>query len=375
MAAGAKKKRKTSKGNNRKTQVSRHGNYTIALNESTRSIVIAAILVASAAFMFYRAGDSFSGYLGFNEGYYTNLAVAYSKMPLFKIITAPLDFNNPPLYVFALTLFFKILGATTTVARLVSIIFSTAAVYFTYKLGRLVYNDFVGLLGALFLALTPAFQLVGRNVQLEAPMLFFVLASLYFYIKSLSEEGENNTIVAGVLMGFGLLTKLPVIIVFAGIVLWHLLSKQWNLLFRKRFYLFSALTFLIGFSWFAYQAIFQRQAFGSSQGYLAGTIAFPDISFLKDTFLIELFWALSPVVFIIAIVAVIFKAIELSKSKSAGSEGLLMTVLSLFTILYLFYHYHSYYMLPMFPLLLLFSADFMGSRIKDARRGLSLIHI
>ena len=234
--------------------------------------------------MLYRADDSFRGFLSFNEGFYTDIATQYANMPLYRVITAPLDLNNPPLYLLLLTIAFKVFGVGVFVARSLSIVFSLASVYFLYKLGKHFYGSVAGLMAALLFALNPALQLVGRNIQPEALFLFLVLSSIYFYLLSVEQENARMAVISGILLGLGILTKLPAVLVLMGIVVWHLAAKQKQLLIDRRFYQFSATALVVGTSWFIYQAASRAIYFLIRKDVLPELLLFPIFIFLKISF-------------------------------------------------------------------------------------------
>jgi hypothetical protein len=74
----------------------------------------------------------------------------------------------------------------------------------------------------------------------------------------------------------------------------------------------------------------------------------------------ESYWAFSPVISILVMVAVIYAAI-----KRPGYSGLVLIAIALNSVFYLFYHFHTYYLLPIVPLSLLLVGIMLDSFLKN----------
>src|SRR5260370_40138412 len=70
-------------------------------------------------------------------------------------------------------------GVSDVKGRAVVVAFGLATIWVTYLLGRLLYNQVVGLAAAAFMAVIPIAVGVRREVILEGPGPFFDTAALY----------------------------------------------------------------------------------------------------------------------------------------------------------------------------------------------------
>ncbi len=75
--------------------------------------------------------------------------------------------------------------ALLLVARLLSVLMSTATVWCVYRAGRRLFGREASLLAALALALSPSFVYYAKTANLEAPYLFWFALSLNFYLAAL----------------------------------------------------------------------------------------------------------------------------------------------------------------------------------------------
>lgn len=89
--------------------------------------------------------------------------------------------HHPQLLPISLAGAIAVFGDNFWTVRLVPILFSVATVVIFYLLLRRFFNPVSGLLSVAFLMVTPMFLYFGKMADHEAPTLFFVVLSLYFY--------------------------------------------------------------------------------------------------------------------------------------------------------------------------------------------------
>ncbi len=122
------------------------------------------------------------------------------------------------------------------------VLFSAGSIYFTYLVGKTMFDKKTGFLSAFFLAITPVFFLYSGYILTDIPSLFFVLVSLYFLVKDASKP---NYIFCGIFAGLAFLTRFPHGLFLAGILLFFgikfLLKRT-----KKNFYplLYISMSFL-----------------------------------------------------------------------------------------------------------------------------------
>lgn len=92
----------------------------------------------------------------------------YSKGFSVKYVIDSLRTNEgmqPPFYLICLHYVLKYLGSNTFMLRLISIILSLISIFLIYTLGKILYNEYVGILSAIFLSLSPYGVMYGPMVR------------------------------------------------------------------------------------------------------------------------------------------------------------------------------------------------------------------
>jgi len=136
----------------------------------------------------------------------------------------------PPLYSMMATLFSILLGLSTFAIRLPGAIFGALTLFATYKFGKLLYNDRVGFISTVLLSSYPFFYVSSHGAGLDIPITFFVVMALYFLYKALVEARQSSYLYAGLMLGLGLLTKYPIILlVLSMTIILLLLMKKIHL--------------------------------------------------------------------------------------------------------------------------------------------------
>jgi mannosyltransferase len=98
--------------------------------------------------------------------------------------------THPPLYYIVLH-FWLVFGESETMVRLLSVLFSVAAVPLMFRVGRELYGDNrAGLLAAAILAFSPFQVWYAQETRMYAMLTFLVLASAAFFIRALRGKGD-----------------------------------------------------------------------------------------------------------------------------------------------------------------------------------------
>lgn len=131
---------------------------------------------------------------------------------------------HPPFYYELLALTLRTFGESLLVGHIFNLVFTLLLVFYTYLLGRLLYNSVAGFFAALLLFFSPLVFAQSGLVHLEIPFAFFSIATIYYYLK--------DKILAYTLFGSMLvLTKEPSVLVILGVLIYHLFFR--NGLFKK----------------------------------------------------------------------------------------------------------------------------------------------
>jgi 4-amino-4-deoxy-L-arabinose transferase-like glycosyltransferase len=183
-------------------------------------LILGALIRVWAAFYFQTASVSLS-YLGFDESVYYSLAknmgessiFSYTlkgSIPYFQDYTVwyleePL-FHHPPLFVWLLFLWHRILGDGLLVSRFLNVVLGSLTIYVTYLIGSRI-NLKVGILSALFISIS-AFNIQQSALILTETLLtllcaLFILWSLRF----VENKSSFNLIAMGTILGLSMWTK------------------------------------------------------------------------------------------------------------------------------------------------------------------------
>jgi hypothetical protein len=109
------------------------------------------------------------------------------------------------LYTYVLSGVSAVFGLNAVSLRIVSVLAAAGSLPAFYALARKLFNRWVGLAGVVLLALSPWLAEDGRAALYFAPVLLFVLLSLFFFYKGFFEEDRRSKVLATV---FFLLTPL-----------------------------------------------------------------------------------------------------------------------------------------------------------------------
>lgn len=328
---------------------------------SASTVLIWAFLIASFAFAlwlrFYRLGDPIGGFHAFNEGFYARVSAIDVTRGAFDWVTSPVDLNNPPLYSLLVTWAFKLFAPSDMMARSVSALAGVVTVGLTGLLGSELWNRRAGVIAALVLALMPGAVIVSRNAQTDPLMVALALGALLAWVYSARGDGIGWAITSGVLLGLGLLTKLPAILVVPAMVTWDVMRTgglSWLKTRRTAAAAIAALACVL--PWYVVRFSSGAAEFMKWQ---TTTVSRTGV-FLKGDFvrsmIVEPFWMLS----VVAVAAVVLGLAVMARKRQAGDATVAVLLVSALVFL-VFFHFHTYYWLVAAPALALVAGRGLGS--------------
>ena len=115
--------------------------------------------------------------------------------------------SRSPLFLLLLTVPIKLFGVGFLAGRLVIILFSTISVFFIYKIGKLLYNEKVGLLSAFIYAFSPVFLWWGFTIKNDPVENTFVICALYFFLLGIYKKRNYYFLINGVLLGLAVMVR------------------------------------------------------------------------------------------------------------------------------------------------------------------------
>jgi uncharacterized membrane protein len=192
-------------------------------DRATIARIVGIIIVATVAVGLRVWGINQLGY-NTDEAVYAGQAAAIAKDPTLKDIF-PIFRAHPLLFQFLLALVFTF-GVSDLAGRLVAVAIGLAAVYMTYRLGKLLYGVKAGLLAGLFMALMPYHVIVSRQVLLDGPLVFCTTLALFFLARYAMTQRPAWIYLTGVGMGLTFLAKETGIILLGAIYAFLALSRE-----------------------------------------------------------------------------------------------------------------------------------------------------
>jgi 4-amino-4-deoxy-L-arabinose transferase-like glycosyltransferase len=187
------------------------------LSDRTRTLLAPLFLLALALpLLLFRLG-TFPA-IWFDEGYKLNAARVLAERGMYASYTVngyiPFDpgISSGPLDVTAVALSLKLFGLNVVAARLPSVIFSLIAVLGLYAIATFIYGQRAGFIAALVALAAPPLGdinllILGRQTLGEPAALALMLVGLWLWFKSWEKESWRNAVLAGIIMGVGMLSK------------------------------------------------------------------------------------------------------------------------------------------------------------------------
>ena len=157
-------------------------------------------------------------------------------------------FKHPPVFVLMIYTSVKIFGTTALGAGFFPVFLGSLAVGLVYLLGSLIGGRIVGILSALFMFMDPAAVMSSQKVWMDAPLMFFMLLTVYAYYKGIREKKAVFFFLGGTAAGMSVMIKYPGILTFLGVILFAFLCVP-GLFRNKKFLVSLVLPVLISMPW------------------------------------------------------------------------------------------------------------------------------
>ncbi len=167
-----------------------------------------------------------------------------AKMSLTDLFTKflPGDFH-PPLYYLIIKYWTALFGVSEISLRFPSVIFGLGAIYFTYLIGKKIFNTKVGLVSALLLSTSGLAIYYSQEARMYSMAMFLVIVAVYLFIK----EKWLYFSIALALIGMTDYIALLILLVF-----WIMGFKKKTLSLRSWSFIIAHIPLLLSFSvWFS----------------------------------------------------------------------------------------------------------------------------
>lgn len=220
----------------------------LTIEKKTESYYFWLILLLAFILIFFRLTR---GDIVRDDAHYSFRALSYLDYMASQKQTVPLQwFGNipgwsklsfhdaPPMVFVVQNLFFKIFGDNAFAARLPFAIAGLFSVAFVFLITRELYSVKTALLASFFIAINNYFIWISRIGYLEAIVLVFILAAIYFFLKS--KEKSNYILFSGLFFGLALLSKYTSFYLFP-VFLVYILWQRRDLIKEHKYKFFSAI--------------------------------------------------------------------------------------------------------------------------------------
>ncbi len=114
---------------------------------------------------------------------------------------------KPPLFMWTVGIFRKLIPDPLVAGRLVSILSGLMVTLGLYKLGKALFNRKTALLSSFLYIITPIFLFFDRQALMESAVSAFGIWSLYLFIQLIKSQNPKYAAFLGFTLGFGFLVK------------------------------------------------------------------------------------------------------------------------------------------------------------------------
>lgn len=136
-------------------------------------------------------------------------------------------YDHPPMIAYLIAAGTRLLGTTQLGVRLVPAILSITLAWIIYRLAGAYWRDSRAALWALVLAVTtPLFAVGGMLATPDIPLAFFWGATVLLTLRALERDRLFDWLFMGLCAGFGLLSKFPMVLLYAALLLALLSTRR-----------------------------------------------------------------------------------------------------------------------------------------------------
>ena len=276
-------------------------------------------------------------------------------------------FQKPILFYWFVSLSYLVLGVNNFAVRFPSALFAILSVIFTFNIARKLFDRKTGLLAAGFLTTILLFFMYARYASPDMALTFFVVYSIYLFIKGSKNPtgGKGFFATFFVALGLGTMTKgcvgflLPLIVVFSYIAS----TKKWKLVKALNLPYGVLIVLAIGLPWYVvmyalhgdkyFNFIVVRDAFqnmfsgpNNETGFAFLAAYFKNLFYYIPRLLV---WFLPYSLFLPAALISVFKSKNTYSLERDSYKLILSYFLGIFLFISIIFAQEYYYLLPLAP--------------------------
>ncbi len=247
-------------------------------------------------------------------------------------------FRHPPFPFLVLTLCFKIFGTSYIVANILMMLTNITALFYIYKIGKYIYNEYVGILAALSSFFIPIFfsqSILVNNINFIRPLFFM---AIYY---TLTRDIKKYLIFASLLL-LSRETEIFTIVCTSFIWIWREKKIKWQLSIPFLLLILWAICNKLLFGWFLYPTYVSFFSFSIDSIFLFRSY-FYELFISQNRFILTLGYLLSSM----------FLKKKLS-SREANFEALSLIIIFSYLLFYSFTpNFLPRYFVSLYPLLII----------------------
>jgi 4-amino-4-deoxy-L-arabinose transferase-like glycosyltransferase len=252
------------------------------------------------------------------------------------------NFDNPPLFVYTLSVLSKIIGISIVAFRLFIVFCTLITTYTIYRIGLLIGNKRVGVVSSALYGFFPMTVIFSKIIQIDVFAIMLVTLSFYFVI--LGAKKRKWFIPSGIFLGIAAFAKIPMALVILPIFLYMYYKK-----IEVKYFILMIIESILVFSPWMIHVLMTKPSFLSG-----GT------SFLSNFFGLGSMHASSAPYYqlgliSLAIIVLTFLLILFFKKRPVSPEEKTLALFSLiYSLFFVLLPNHEYYLLPVFVPLFIF---------------------
>ena len=165
-----------------------------------------------------------------------------------------------PVYTYLVALLYKVLGFHDFLGRLVAIAFALGSMVLLYRLIRRYFDKNAAAFATALFAVLPLAVYYTRTFMPESALLFFSIASLYFFTRWLDGGSWTIFFLAAGATALTFLIKLPALFMGGPILFLAWLRFGGRMVLKPEFYLFLVLIFVPSILWYGHMGALHAAA-------------------------------------------------------------------------------------------------------------------
>ena len=156
------------------------------------------------------------------------------------------------IYSYLIAVSYKIFGFWEPTGRVISFLFSLAAMLVFFQLSRYLLNTKAAIAASFFFSLSPILFVMSNAIQPESVMFFFYLCSGYTFIRWLDSGSKKYYLLAIIFTALALLCKITAANIGILFLLLIIFKKGWKFLFKPEVLILGVLSIMPSILWYSY---------------------------------------------------------------------------------------------------------------------------